>query len=255
MAILTSRAGGILRIEFDRPEKKNAITAAMYRALADALASAESDGGVRVVLIVGKPEIFTAGNDLEDFLHHPPHGDNSPVFQFLDALTKTTKPLVAAVRGAAVGVGTTLLLHCDLVYAATDARFSLPFVQLGLVPEAASSFLLPELAGRARAAEKLLLGEPFGADEAFRMGFVSQVLAAEDVLPHAERQAEKLARLPAIAVQATKRLMQTGRGDVMRARMKLEGEEFVARLASGEAKEAFRAFLERRKPDFTQFQQ
>ena len=153
----------ILRIELDRAERKNAITADMYRALADALAAAESDAQVRVVLVHGKPDCFTAGNDLKDFLERPPAGENSPVFQFLRGISTATKPLVAAVGGPAVGVGTTMLLHCDFVYAAPNARFQMPFVTLGLVPEAASSLLLPMLAGYQRAAELLLLGKPFTA--------------------------------------------------------------------------------------------
>ncbi len=170
MDIETRVADGIQTIAFNRPAKKNAITAAMYRQLADAFRDAQDDASVRVILVVGLPAIFTAGNDLEDFLQSPPSGDDSPVFRFLHGIRTAEKPVVAAVRGAAIGIGTTLLLHCDLVYAGRGARFALPFVQLGICPEAASSLLLPRMVGHHRAAEKLLLGEPFGADEALRDG-------------------------------------------------------------------------------------
>src|SRR6202046_3931376 len=160
MDILTTREGGVLSIELNRPQKKNAITAEMYGGLADALIEAREAPEIRAVMIVGKRDVFTAGNDLQDFMHHPPRADDSPVFLFLKEISQAPKPLVAAVCGPAVGVGTTMLLHCDLVYAGDNARFSLPFAQLGLVPEAASSLLLPELFGYQRAAGRLLLGEP-----------------------------------------------------------------------------------------------
>ncbi len=176
MDIDTRVADGIQTIAFNRPAKKNAITAAMYAQLADAFREAQDDAAVRVIVVVGQPAIFTAGNDLEDFLRSPPSDDDSPVFRFLHGIRTAEKPVVAAVRGAAIGIGTTLLLHCDLVYAGRGARFALPFVQLGICPEAASSLLLPQMVGHHRAAEKLLLGEPFGADEACAMGFVNEVL-------------------------------------------------------------------------------
>lgn len=253
MDIQSSVEDGIQTITFNRPARKNAITAAMYQTLADALHAGEADGSVRAILIAGQPEIFTAGNDLEDFMKAPPQGDDSPVFQFLTAISTTEKPLVAAVRGAAVGVGTTLLLHCDLVYAGRGARFSLPFAQLGLCPEAASSLLLPQLIGYRQAAAKLLLGEPFGADEAFAMGFVNQVLDDDAVLAHARAQALKLAALPASAIRATKRLMKGDAAADIAARMQKEGSIFRALLSSPEAREAFTAFFEKRKPDFKPF--
>jgi len=254
MDILTTREGGILTIELNRPQKKNAITADMYSALAGALIEAREAPEIRAVMIVGKRDVFTAGNDLQDFMHHPPRADDSPVFRFLKEISQAPKPLVAAVCGPAVGVGTTMLLHCDLVYAGDNARFSLPFAQLGLVPEAASSLLLPELFGYQRAAERLLLGEPFGADEAFQMGLVSAVLPTDTVVGHARLQAEKLVALPASAVRATKRLMKHGRIAAIESRMLLEREEFVERLQSPEAREAFTAFFERRRPDFSRFE-
>ena len=253
MDIDSAIADGIATITFNRPAKKNAITTAMYQQLADALRVARDDPAVRVILIAGRPEIFTAGNDLEDFLDSPPSGDASPVFLFLHAISTADKPIVAAVRGAAVGVGTTLLLHCDLVYAGRGARFALPFTQLGLCPEAASSLLLPRMVGHHRAAEKLLLGEPFGADEACAMGFVNQVLDDDAVLAHAQQQAAKLAALPATSVRTTKWLMKSDDGAAIAARMQTEGQAFREMLGSPEAKEAFAAFLEKRKPDFRQF--
>ena len=253
MDIDTHIADDVLTITFDRPEKKNAITAAMYGALADALHRGESDPAVRAMLIAGQPGIFTAGNDLEDFLKSPPHGDDSPVFRFLQIISTAQKPIVAAVRGAAVGVGTTLLLHCDLVYAGRSAKFSLPFVQLGICPEAASSLLLPQLIGFRQAAAKLLLGEPFGADEALALGFVNQVLDDDAVLDHARAQAIKLASLPATSIRTTKWLMKGDAAADVAERMKKEGTAFREMLGSREAKEAFSAFFEKRKPDFKQF--
>jgi enoyl-CoA hydratase/carnithine racemase len=253
MAIATSHEAGVLTIEFNRPDKKNAITTQMYGQFADALIAARNDTSVRSILILGKPEVFTAGNDLQDFMNNPPHGTNSPVFRFLHEISHVDKPMVAAVRGAAIGVGTTLLLHCDLVYAASDARFSLPFTQLGLVPEAGSSLLLPAIAGYQRAAEQMLLGEPFSAEQALQLGFVCAVLPADQVVAHARRQAEKLVALPAGALRATKRLMKEGQLASIEARMREEGEEFRSRLSSPEAKEAFSAFFERRRPDFSRF--
>lgn len=253
MDILTDLADDVLTITFNRPAKKNAITAAMYQALADALHAGETDASVRAILIAGQPEIFTAGNDLEDFMKSPPHGDESPVFRFLHTISTAQKPIVAAVRGAAVGVGTTMLLHCDLVYAGRSAKFSLPFVQLGICPEAASSLLLPQMLGFRQAAAKLLLGEPFGADEALAIGFVNQVLDDDAVLAHATAQAIKLASLPATSIRTTKWLMKGDAAADVAAHMQKEGAAFREMLSSPEAREAFSAFFEKRKPDFKQF--
>src|SRR5471032_2714598 len=186
MDILSSKAGGVLTIEFNRPERKNAITSAMYQSMADAINDGEQDAAVRAILIVGKPEIFTAGNDLEDFMKtsRPADGagiEERAVFRFMMALSGATKPVVAAVAGAAVGIGTTMLLHCDLVYAAPNTRLQLPFVNLGLVPEAASSLLLPALIGYQRAAELLLLGEPFTAQRAKEIGLVTEVVPEDQL--------------------------------------------------------------------------
>ncbi|MCL4798611.1 MAG: enoyl-CoA hydratase [Burkholderiales bacterium] len=251
--LLLRREDAILRIQLNRPAKKNALTAGMYAALAEALRSANADPGVRAVLVHGTPEAFTAGNDLQDFLANPPTGDAAPVMEFLHALSHVEKPFVAAVTGVAIGVGTTMLLHCDLVYAAEDARFALPFVNLGLCPEAASSLLLPAIAGYQRAAELLLLGEPFDAARAREVGIVNEVLAPDLVLTAAEQAAHKLAATPPAAVRVTKRLMKAQTRAMMEAALAEELREFLARLVSPEAKEAFAAFLEKRKPDFARF--
>ena len=251
--IITESRDGVLRIEIDRPDKKNALTAAMYQAMADAIKAAEADHKVRVLLIHGKADLFTAGNDLQDFLDNPPRDDNQPVFQFLYAISQAQKPVVAAVAGAAVGIGTTMLLHCDLVYAAPNARLQLPFVNLGLVPEAASSLLLPALIGYQRAAELLLLGESFSAQKAKEIGLVTEVVPEDRLFDTAMAQAKKLAGKPAASLRLTKRLMKQGQMAAVAQRIKLESDHFGERLGSPEAKEAFSAFLEKRKPNFGRF--
>ncbi|MEO7497252.1 MAG: enoyl-CoA hydratase [Massilia sp.] len=257
MDILTSTQHGILTIEFNRPERKNAITAAMYQTMADALNAAETDHAVRAILIVGKPDIFTAGNDLDDFLKNAPRAgsdmESAPVYRFMRALSGSSKPVVAAVAGNAVGIGTTLLMHCDLVYAADNAKFSMPFSQLGLCPEFASSLLFPQLVGYPRAAEKLLLGEAFTAQEAYQMGMVSKVLPVDELLSHALRQAAKLVALPAASIRTTKHLMKRASTAAIDAAMAAELTQFSAMLQAPEAKEAFTAFFEKRKPDFSKF--
>ena len=258
MDILCSKADGILTIEFNRPERKNAITSVMYQALADALIDGEADSAVRAILIIGKPEIFTAGNDLEDFLKSAAPGtddsiESRPVFRFMRALHGANKPVVAAVAGAAVGIGTTLLMHCDLVYAAENAKFSMPFTPLGLCPEFASSLLFTQLAGGARAAEKLLLGDVFLAPEALQMGLVSKVLPAAELVPFARTQAARLVALPAASIRATKRLIKRARMAAIDDTMTVENAQFSAMLQGPEAKEAFTAFFEKRKPDFSSF--
>jgi enoyl-CoA hydratase/carnithine racemase len=258
MDILTTIADGILAIEFNRPERKNAITSAMYQAVADALNGAEEDASVRAILITGKPEIFTAGNDLDDFLRNsaPIPGvsqDERAVFQFMRALHGSSKPVVVAVAGAAIGIGTTMLMHCDLVYAADNAKFSLPFTQLGLCPEFGSSLLLPQLAGYPRAAEKLLLGEPFLAQEALEMGLVSKVLPVGELHAYARQQAAKLVALPPASIRAAKALMKRHRTDAIQSTLAEENKLFAAMLQGQEAKEAFTAFFEKRKPDFSKF--
>ncbi|EJL91972.1 enoyl-CoA hydratase/carnithine racemase [Herbaspirillum sp. CF444] len=253
MDIQITKDNGILTIGFNREEKKNAITAAMYQQLADAIKDAETDNAVRAILFTGKPQAFSAGNDLEDFLKNPPNSKEAPVFKFLWEISHASKPVVAAVSGVAVGIGTTLLLHCDLVYAADNAKFSMPFTQLGLCPEAASSLLLPHLVGYQRAAEKLLLGEAFDAAEARDMGIVNRVLTVEELLPYAQKQAAKLAALPASSIRVTKQLMKKNRVAATETQMAVEIDHFAKMLTAPEAKEAFTAFFEKRKPDFTKF--
>jgi enoyl-CoA hydratase/carnithine racemase len=251
--VLTARDAGVFRMQMNRPEKKNAITRAMYAALADALAEAAADPAARVLLIVGAPGVFTAGNDLGDFLDDPPRDESAPVFRFLRGISTFEKPIVAAVAGAAVGIGTTMLLHCDFVYAAEDARFSLPFVNLGLCPEAASSLLLPLVAGYHRAAELLLLGEPFDARRAESCDIVTQVVPGDQLEDTALGTARKLAALPGAALRVSKALMKRTLAPRIEEAMAAERDAFGARLRSPEAKEAFNAFFERRKPDFSRF--
>jgi enoyl-CoA hydratase/carnithine racemase len=256
MDILSSKENGVLTLEFNRPERKNAITAAMYQTMADAINEAEQDTAVRAILIVGKPEIFTAGNDLEDFMKTAPSTgaiEDRSVYKFMMALSGASKPVVAAVAGAAVGIGTTLLMHCDLVYAADTAKFSMPFSQLGLCPEFASSVLLTQIAGYPRAAEKLMLGEAFLAHEALEMGLVSRVLPAAELLAFAQGQAAKLVALPASSIRATKQLMKASRNALVSETITAENKLFGAMLSAPEAKEAFTAFFQKRKPDFTKF--
>lgn len=247
------REGGVALVFIRRPERKNALTAAMYTALATLIARLDDDPEVRVLLIAGTDDCFTAGNDLTDFVTHPPTGPDSPVFRFLATLAACRKPVVAAVNGVAVGVGTTLLLHCELIYAAEDARFQMPFVNLGLCPEAASSLLLPRLVGYPRAAEWLLLGEPFDAEQAFEAGLINAVLPREMVLVTALERAQALAERPAAAVRLTKALLKQRDAAAVQAALVEEGRAFVARLGSPEAQEAFAAFAEKRKPDFSRF--
>jgi enoyl-CoA hydratase/carnithine racemase len=251
--ISIQRDGAIARIGIDRPEKKNALTAAMYSGLADAFIAADADAAVRVILLHGSEVAFSAGNDLNDFRTNPPRSVDSGVARFLRALVDMRKPLVAAVAGPAVGVGTTMLLHCDLVYAADNATFALPFVTLGLCPEAASSYLLPLLAGYQRAAKVLLLGEPFDAAEARELGLVTDVVAPGEVMNVATSTARKLAALPSASVRLTKELMKRGLRQGIDEQMAVELEHFAERLDSPEAKEAMSAFLEKRRPDFTRF--
>lgn len=244
---------GVFRIEIARPEKKNALTAEMYQVLADALAGAEADPAVRVILISGAGGNFTAGNDLTDFLDQPPTDENAPVFRFLNGFANLQKPFVAAVEGVAVGVGTTILLHCDLAYAGASARFALPFANLGLTPEAASSLLLPLRTGHVRAAEMLMLGEAFSAQTALETGIVNAVLPDGEVLAHALERCRKLIAQPAASLRLTKQLMKRAQQALIRETMSAEAEIFRQRLISPEAKEAFAAFFEKRKPDFSKF--
>lgn len=253
MDINITKEQGILHLNFNRVERKNAITAAMYQQMADAIKEADIDPAIRVILFSGHPQVFTAGNDLEDFLKNPPSAKDAPVFQFLWQISHANKPMVAAVAGVAVGIGTTLLMHCDLVYAADNAKFSMPFTQLGLCPEAGASLLLPQIAGYQRAAEKLMLGEAFGAEESQQMGLVNRILPGDELLPFVLGQAAKLVALPAQSIRVTKQLMKRHQVAVTEAQMVAEVEHFSRMLTESAAKEAFTAFFEKRKPDFSKY--
>jgi enoyl-CoA hydratase/carnithine racemase len=251
MSIKTSTLNGVMTIELARPEKKNAITLAMYEAMTAALRDASANDSVVAVLLTGQRDLFTAGNDLEDFLQRPPTDTaSSPIAHFLYTLLDFEKPVVAAVTGLAVGIGVTMLLHCDLVYVSTDARLSMPFVSLGLVPEFGSSLLVPRLMGRAKAAEKLLLCEPFTGGDAVSLGIATAALPAAEVLAQAQLAAERFNDLPAGAVRETKRLLRADIKENVARAMHAEAAAFLERLRSPEAKEAFTAFLQKRKPIF-----
>jgi len=243
--------GEILAITLARPERRNAITVAMYATLADAIERASTDPTIRVITVRGEGQDFAAGNDLADFLQAAPRGDEDiPVWRLLRALARCETPLIAAVHGNCVGIGTTMLLHCDLVIADETARFSMPFVDLALVPEAASSLLFPRLAGRRRAARYLLLAEPFGAEEALDIGLASHVVPAGELDKTLDRLSAALLAKPPEALRLTQRLLRLGTRDEVLERMKREGSEFAERLASPEVKEAITAFFEKRPPKF-----
>jgi enoyl-CoA hydratase/carnithine racemase len=225
----------------------------MYDAMAQALSAALADNSVRAVLITGQPGLFTAGNDLQDFMQRPPTDNDSPTAQFMYGLFNFEKPVIAAVTGLAVGIGVTMLLHCDLVYVSDDAQLSMPFVSLGLVPEFGSSVILPQLLGHVKASEALLLGKPFSGADAVKLGIATAALPAPEVLAHARRVAERFNDLPAAAVRDAKRLMRAGTKDAVSSAIRAEAEVFLHRLNSPEAKEAFEAFFQKRKPNFRQF--
>lgn len=245
---------GICTISFHRPRKKNALTVAMYETIVAGFDAARSRADVRVILVRGSEGVFTAGNDLADFMQRPPTGADSPVAQLLRSLVACEKPIVAAVQGIAIGIGVTMLLHCDLVYAGESARFQMPFVNLGLCPEAGSSYLLPRLMGPQRAAELLLLGEPFSAAVAHQYGLVNQVLADEAVLDRAQQIARTLAKKPPSAIRQSKKLLRASQREATEQAMAAEAEVFVAGLRSPEAAEAFQAFFQKREPDFSKFE-
>lgn len=249
--ILVHTEAGVTTLTFNRVDKKNSITSSMYAALADALDAARDDAAVRCVLIQGDATIFSAGNDIGDFLNKPPSGQESPVFRFLRGIAAFPKPVVAAVCGPAVGIGTTLLFHCDLVYAGDNAAFSMPFVNLGLCPEAASSLLVPQMFGYHRAAEALLLGEPFMAEAALEVGLVNRVLPPTECNTYAQQQARKLAAKPLSALIETKRLLKKTQAAAVVERMDEEGASFGRMLREPAAREAFTAFMEKRRPDFS----
>ncbi|MDP2006468.1 MAG: enoyl-CoA hydratase [Rubrivivax sp.] len=257
MSIKTATLNGVATIEIARPEKKNALTVAMYQAMTEALVAAQADPQVRAVLITGQPGVFTSGNDIEDFMTRAPgqgiDAMDSPVLQFMRALLDCDKPVVAAVTGAAVGIGTTMLLHCDFVYVSDEARLAMPFVALGLVPEFGSSLVVPQLMGHRKAAEKLLLGDPFTAEQAVECGIANAVLPAGEVVNHARRVAERFNTLPPGAVREAKQLMRAPQQKLLLEVIATESELFAKRLRSPEAMEAFQAFFQKRKPDFSKF--
>jgi enoyl-CoA hydratase/carnithine racemase len=249
--ILTHVERGVMTITLNRLERKNSITSAMYGAMADALSAAQSDASIRVAVLQGHETVFSAGNDIGDFLNRPPAGMESPVFRFLQGLATFSKPLLAAVCGPAVGVGTTMLLHCDLVYAGDNAAFSMPFVNLGLCPEAASSLLVPQMLGYHRAAEALLLGEPFMAEAALEVGLVNRIVPPTEANAVAQSVAQKLAAKPMASLVETKRLMKKGQQQLVLQQMAEEGQSFSRMLGEPAAREAFGAFMEKRTPDFS----
>lgn len=251
--IEASRDGTTLILKFARPEKKNALTLAMYDRLNALLADAGKDPSVRAVVFGSTSNIFTAGNDLVDFMQNPPGSLDSPVGRFLEVLATFEKPMIAAVDGKGVGLGLTMLLHCDLVYLSDRSELVAPFVSLGLVPEAGSSLLLPRLVGHARASEILLLGEPVSAQQALQWGLANAVLPSDQVLPRALEAARKLGEKAPGAVKLSKALLKATDAMTTRERILKEGEIFTQLLTSPEVAEAFTAFFEKRKPDFSKF--
>jgi enoyl-CoA hydratase/carnithine racemase len=248
--ILIHTEAGVMTITMNRIEKKKSLTQAMYGAMADALALATGDAAIRAVVIQGHATVFSAGNDIGDFLNGPPSTKESHVSRFLRGIAAFPKPLVAAVCGPAVGVGTTMLFHCDLVYAGDNAAFSMPFVNLGLCPEAASSLLVPQMMGYHRAAEALLLGEPFMAEAALEVGLVNRIVPPMEANGIAQMQARKLAAKPMGSLVETKRLMKKGQAGLVALQMDDESAVFGKLMQQPAAKEAFTAFMEKRRPDF-----
>jgi enoyl-CoA hydratase/carnithine racemase len=249
--LLIDKSHGVLTITLNRLDKKNSLTRTMYSGMAQALAQADADAALSAAVIQGHETVFSAGNDIGEFLNRLSGGEESPAFQFLRAISIFSKPLVAAVCGPAVGIGTTMLFHCDLVYAGDNAAFSMPFVNLGLCPEAASSYLAPQLMGYGRAAEALLLGEPFLAETALEMGLVSRIVPPSEASALAQRQACKLAAKPLGSLIETKRLLKKSQSGIVAERLLEEGASFARLLTEPAAREAFTAFLEKRKPDFS----
>jgi enoyl-CoA hydratase/carnithine racemase len=246
--ILQNQESGVLTLTLNRVDKKNSLNASMYAELADALQSASSDTDIKVVLVQGHETVFSAGNDIADFLQQPASTADAPVFRFLKGIATFPKPLMASVCGPAVGVGTTMLFHCDIVFAGDNAAFSMPFVNLGLCPEAGSSLLAPQLMGYQRAAEALLMGEPFLVEAALEMGLISRVLPPTEVNAFAQLQARKMATKPLSSLMETKRLMKSAHTPAVLARIQEEAVSFGRMLKEPAALEAFSAFLGKRKP-------
>jgi len=251
--ITTEIADGVMTIRFNRPDKKNAITHAMYTGLADAFRAADADSKVRVAIITGNGDSFTAGNDLKDFIETPPTDPSFPVFQFMKAQANFRKPVIAAVNGLAIGIGVTLLLHCDFVYAVPGARLQLPFVSLAVVPEFGSSLLLERVIGTRKTAELMMLGEAFTAEQALTYGLINEVVPAEHLMATVTSKAKALAAKPPGALRQTKALMRGDLPDILK-RMEVEDKTFGERLQTPELKEAINAFFEKRHPDYSKFE-
>src|SRR6266851_2183295 len=249
--IITERSEGILRVELNRPKKRNAMTSSMYVTLADVFNEAAKDERTRVVLWHGAGDSFCAGNDIEDFLKNPPGPRESPQARLMNALLDFDKPLIAAVQGAAIGGGTTMLTHCDFVYAGESAKFQMPFINLALVPEFGSSCSVPARIGHVRAAELILTGQSFDARRAAELGLVTRVVPNQELLATATDTAQKLAQKAPAALRACKRLLKQSTREQLEQAVRLENEEFSERVRSAEAKEAFTAFLEKRPPNFS----
>ena len=248
--IITERSASVLRVQLNRPAKKNAMTSSMYVTLAEIFTDAAKNEQTRVVLWHGAGDSFCAGNDIEDFLKNPPGPGDSPQARLMNALVDFDKPIVAAVQGAAIGGGTTMLTHCDFVYAGESAKFRMPFIDLAVLPEFGSSCSIPAMMGHIRAAELILLGLPFDARRAVELGFVNQVVSDQNLLATTSETARKLAAKPAGALQASKRLMKRSFRGQIKAAMKAENEAFSAQVRSEDAREAFAAFLQKRPPNF-----
>ncbi|MGH8446764.1 MAG: enoyl-CoA hydratase [Solimonas sp.] len=251
--IVTELQDRVLTIRLNRPDKKNAISGAMYKAMAEAFTAAATNDEVRVILLTGTPDSFSSGNDLADFLNTPENAGGNVIAQFMQSMIDTAKPIVAAVSGLAIGIGTTALLHCDLVYAAEKTRFQMPFVNIGICPEFASSLILPALMGHPRAAELILLGEMFSAAKAREYGIVNDVLPDADVQAHARAQALKLAAQPPNAMRTSKALLKRWTREQVKTVLGVEINHFVPMLKQAEALEALTAFMQKRKPDFSKF--
>lgn len=243
----------ILKIKINRADKKNALNLAMYQSLADAIQGADSDNNIRVIVITGAEDSFCSGNDIKDFLKNPPTDDSSPVLQFVRAIINAEKPMIAAVNGIAIGIGVTMLLHCDLVYASEDARFQMPFVNIGLCPEAGSTHILPLLMGHQKASELLLLGDMFDVNTAIDVGIVNEKVAAGELADVALKAASRIAAQPPAATRATKGLLRAAMREQILAASRRENEKFMPMLDGDEAKEALTAFMEKRPPDFSNF--
>ena len=252
--IKTELQDNVLRICIDRPEKKNALTVAMYTAMAEAVEQGEANPDVRVILLHGNGDSFTAGNDLQDFMANPWQGqDVPPAVRFMLAVAHAKKPVIVAIQGSTVGIGVTVLLHCDLVYAADNAKLVVPFVNLGIIPEAGSTLMVPALMGHQRAAELFMLGTPITAQRAYELGLVNAVVTPEKLMQTAMAAAQALAEKPAAAIRATKELMKKPRADEVERVIQEELQVLAERLTSPECREALMAFLQKRKPDFKQF--